>query len=294
LADLACVQPLSTGGIQRQLAKARGVTVLELNKLAETDGSIDQEIDSYLMNLPDADLVVESRMAWHFVPNTLRVYLYVTDYEAAKRIIEARRSDEDYSEISDPIKHILARRRSEVLRFKKYYNVDIDDLLNYDVVVDTTFATPDDVVKEITADGSTGIKPTCWIDPRNLIPTRGPTDLLHRLAPIESEMRGTGFRLRKPIQTLYVDHAFYIVDGHARVAAALRTGTSFVPAAIAASNDQPYRRGLTGRQYVRNTVHATLVSDWEDAVGFRFQDEIWKGRGEAENRAHPDRGRALR
>ena len=59
LAELARVEPLSTGGIQRQLAQARGLSVLELNKLAEQDPSIDKEIDGYLLALPLGELVVE-------------------------------------------------------------------------------------------------------------------------------------------------------------------------------------------------------------------------------------------
>ena len=58
LADWLGVEPLSTGGIQRQIAQQRRLSVLELNKLAEEDPSIDREIDGYLMRLPDGELVV--------------------------------------------------------------------------------------------------------------------------------------------------------------------------------------------------------------------------------------------
>ena len=117
-------------------------------------------------------------MAWHFVPDTLKVYLYISDRAAARRILGAQRSDEDYRSISDPTRPILARRESEIIRFKKYYNVDIDDLRNYDVVIDTTFAPVDDVVKQIS-EFKNASKPACLIDPRNLVPTR-------RISPISS------------------------------------------------------------------------------------------------------------
>ena len=117
LADWLGVEPLSTGGIQRQLAQQRLLSVLELNKLAEEDPSIDREIDGYLMRLPDGELVVESRMAWHFVPNTLKLYLYISDGAAARRIIGAQRIDEDYGTIANAAQPIMARRRSEINRF---------------------------------------------------------------------------------------------------------------------------------------------------------------------------------
>jgi len=286
LAELAGVESLSTGGIQRKLAQARGLSVLELNKLAEQDPSIDKEIDGYLMALPPGDLVVESRMAWHFVPDTLKVYLYISDRAAARRILGAQRSDEDYRSISDPTRPILARRESEIIRFKKYYSVDIDDLLNYDVVIDTTFASVDDVAKRITEFKQTGSKPLCFIDPRNLVPTLRMTESAQqKLGEVEENMQKHGFDSTRPIRTLYVDHVFYVVDGHARAAAALRTGTQLVSAVIAASNDQPYIHGLSARQHVSETVHHSLISDWEAAVGFRYPDEIWQGRARSYTRA---------
>jgi CMP/dCMP kinase len=282
LAELAGVEPLSTGGIQRQLAQARGLSVLELNKLAEDDPSIDREIDGYLVALPSGDLVVESRMAWHFVPDTLKVYLYITDQVAARRILGAQRSDEDYRSISDPTRPILARRESEIIRFKKYYSVDIDDLRNYDLVIDTTFASVDNVVKRITSFRGTACKPSCVIDPRNLVPTKriGPS-ARRKFQKLEESMRSGGFDSTQPIRTLYVDHVFYILDGHARAAAALRTATQFVSAVIVASNDETLAQGASARQHVSDAMDPSLISDWEAAVGFRYPDEIWKGRAGA-------------
>ncbi len=274
LAELADVEPLSTGGIQRQLAQKRGVSVLELNRLAENDGSIDREIDSYLMSLPPNNLVVESRMAWHFVPDTLKVYLYISDHAAARRIVGAQRSDEGYETIAEATQPILDRRNSEILRFKKYYDVDIDDLRNYDLVVDTTFASIDDVVAQVTKSHDFQNKPACLIDPRNLVPTqaRKPS------SAVEESIRTSGFDLAKPIATLYVDHVFYIVDGHARAAAALRTATKFVTCMIRASSDQPYLGDVSAREYVRTAVSGSLISAWEAAAGFRYDGEMWKGR----------------
>jgi cytidylate kinase len=274
LAELAGVEPLSTGGIQRQLAQKRGVSVLELNRLAENDGSIDREIDSYLMGLSQDTIVVESRMAWHFVPDTLKVYLYISDAAAARRVVGAQRSDEGYQTIAEAMQPILDRRKSEILRFKKYYGVDIDDLCNYDLVVDTTFASIEDVVGQVIKPHDFQNKSACLIDPRNLVPTRGSKPS----SAIEQSIKARGFDFAQPIATLYVDHVFYIVDGHARAAAALRTGTKFVTCIIKASSDEPYLGNASAREHVKNAVSESLISEWEAAAGFRYEDEIWKGR----------------
>jgi cytidylate kinase len=285
LAEAAGVEPLSTGGIQRRLAQARGLTVLELNKLAETDGTIDREIDGYLMNLPSGDLVVESRMAWHFVPDTLKVYLYVSRHQAVRRLLAEHRIGEDYRSISDPARQVLARRESEVLRFKKYYNVDIDDLRNYDVVIDTTFAAVEDIVQRIRNHTEGGNRPICWIDPRNLVPTRAIGEWRDdRLGDSGKGIVSSGLDGGSPLAVLYVDHVFYILHGHAQAAAAVRAGTRFVPGTIAASDDEPCIPGLSARQYVQDAVQDSLVFDWEDAVGFRYEEKIWKGRAETSER----------
>jgi cytidylate kinase len=280
IAELVGVQPLSTGSIQRKLAQTRGLTVLGLNKLAEADPSIDKEIDQYLVSLPAGDLVVESRMAWHFVPETLKVYLYISDREAARRVAGAERSDENYGSIADSMEPILARRRSEIARFQKYYNVDIDDLRNYDIVVDTTFASVDTIARLLVyGDGGKTERPICWLDPRSLVPTQSIRELNDtRYREIDKATRGADFELANPVLALYVNHVFYILDGHVRTMAATKNRIQFVPTKIVASNNETYLQGLSALQYVKDAITDTMIYDWEDAAGFRYENEIWKGR----------------
>lgn len=277
LAGIIGVELLSIGTIQRELAKSKGVNVLELNQFAESDRAIDQEIDSYLMDLPPGDLVAESRLAWHFIPDTTKVYLYISNYEAARRIVNAKRSDENYGE-GDALGQILARRQSEVRRFKKYYDVDIEKLDNYDMVIDTTFASIDEVIRKISKNINAPSKDNIrWINPRNLVPTQSIRDLSEeRVNYFENEVIAHGYDRNNEILGVYVDHVFYVVDGHARAAAAIRNKLTFVPVRIVASGDEIYTAKITARCYVQDAVSDSRIYDWEDAVGFRFQDKIWK------------------
>jgi CMP/dCMP kinase len=283
LAGMIGVDPLSIGSLQRQLAQARGVDTLELNQLAETDMGIDREIDGHFKGLSHGDLVAEARLAWHFIPDTLKVFLYISDFEAVRRVIGAKRADENY----DPalaVEKIFARRLSEVERFKRYYDVDIDRLSNYDLVIDTTFSSVDEIVKKIFkhlhVEGRSKDS-LCHLCPRNLVPTHGIRELqVDRVKRIEDDIIARGFNVIEPISVLYVDHVFYIVDGHARVGAAIGDKLTFVPAVIRAHDDEPYE-GRTARQHVQESVTDARVYDWEEAMGFRFQDLIWKGRAYA-------------
>ena len=65
----------STGAIVRAMAAERGLTVVEMNEYMEKHPEMDREIDDRLVALSDdvRALVIDSRMAFHFVRDTFRV-----------------------------------------------------------------------------------------------------------------------------------------------------------------------------------------------------------------------------
>ena len=92
---------------------------------------------------------LDSRLAWHFAPRSFKVYLTVDPDVAAARIFNDQRASEKYQTVEEAKKQILARRQSELQRFKDYYNIDYADLNNYNVVVNTSHRQPDDVCETI-------------------------------------------------------------------------------------------------------------------------------------------------
>lgn len=143
----------STGSIQREIAARRGMTTLELNEYSEKNREIDDEIDDFSRHLGERDesFVLDSRLAWHFVPHSFKVYLKVETEIAARRILGDHRQSEDYSDLDAALTKIQARRASEIRRFRDLYGVDLDDPENYDLVVDTSNASPESVAETILA-----------------------------------------------------------------------------------------------------------------------------------------------
>ena len=141
----------ATGRIVREIAERRGMTVVELNKYMETHPEIDHEIDNGLVALSDADklLVIDSRMAWHFTRGTFKVYLSVNIETSALRIMSAKREGERSTDLDEAVRNTRERRDSERKRYLEQYGVDIKDLSNYDLIVDTTYASPDEVASRI-------------------------------------------------------------------------------------------------------------------------------------------------
>lgn len=140
----------SAGSAQREIARRRGLTILELNQLEETDPTIDREVDSFFASLRDksGDVVVDSRLAWHFLPESFKIRLTVAPDVAAARINAdtGRVSEAAASSPEETYRLMRARRESEKKRFREFYGVDIEDNDNFDLVIDTTTARPEAVI----------------------------------------------------------------------------------------------------------------------------------------------------
>ena len=147
LIDALGAEYYSTGSLVRQIAERMGMTIGELNVYMETHPEIDTEIDDGLVALSDDPrlLIIDSRMAWHFTKGTFKVYLSIDVETASLRIMGANRSGEHVATLEETIACTKARRESEKKRYSEQYGVDITDLSNYSLVVDTTSATPEEV-----------------------------------------------------------------------------------------------------------------------------------------------------
>lgn len=141
----------STGAIVRKLAEEHGIDVVEMNKLMESNPVYDKEVDDGLVALSDLDknMIIDSRMAWHFVRGNFSVYL-TTDLDvSAARIFYANRGQEKFESVEETAEKIRERKSSERKRYKEKYGVDCKDLSNYALVIDTTYASPEEICERI-------------------------------------------------------------------------------------------------------------------------------------------------
>ena len=141
----------STGQAQRQIAEKYGISTLELNRLAVTDKTIDEQIDAVFKNPPwgDKPCVVDSRLAFHFLPKSFKVCLHVDAQEAARRVFNAKRSNEKYTSQQQAFEYLLQRRCLEQKHFFKNYQLDIERSDLFDLIIDTTNLTPEQICNQI-------------------------------------------------------------------------------------------------------------------------------------------------
>jgi len=167
----------STGEIQRRIAADRGMTTLELNQYAESHPEIDREIDGRTVELDrePQPFIIDSRIAWHFIPSAYKVYLQVDPDVAVDRIMGAGRHDEKYASREHGKEEIRDRRKSETERFREVYGIDLTNMANFDLVVDTSFAPPESVAAAIVASFEAWRagrpSPSMFVSPRQLDPT---------------------------------------------------------------------------------------------------------------------------
>jgi cytidylate kinase len=144
----------SMGEAWRKLAEKYQMNILELNQYSETH-PLDEEMDQTMAKMADApeNIIFDSRLAWYFIPHSLKIHLTVAPQIAAERIFQdKRRGDaEEYGSVAEAQAKILARKKSETQRYLQKYGIDCSDFNNYDLTIDTSQLRPEQVVDSILA-----------------------------------------------------------------------------------------------------------------------------------------------
>lgn len=225
----------STGTIVRSIAERMGMTIGELNVYMETHSEIDIEVDNGLKALADDPraLIIDSRMAWHFTKGTFKVYLSTDVEVASARIMSANRTGEHVATLEETINCTKGRRESEKKRYFTQYGVDITDLTNYSLVVDTTYATPAEVAEVILSSlevwrDDKELK-LCYLSPEriNYIDDEHDTEKMTEYA--SALERGEEI---PPVKVFESDGEFYIEEGQESALAYAFNFSTYLPAVI--------------------------------------------------------------
>ena len=149
----------STGTVQRKVAEEMGIDTLELNKRMRENPELDHIIDDAVVKISREragdKLIYDSRMAWHFAENTFKVYMFVDPTVAAKRVIAADRGNvEKYNTVEEARERLIDRSIEENQRFKLIYGVDNFDYNNYNLIIDSTSATPEQIAEAIASEAA--------------------------------------------------------------------------------------------------------------------------------------------
>lgn len=139
---------MSTGNIFRQMATDQGLTLNEFEKLTESDEKYDRELDEVKVTeygKNNDNFVLESRLAWHFVPDSIKIRLYCEANIRIQRV--ANRENKPFDQVED---ETSSREESIYKRYKNLYGLaDISNPNNFDLNIDTTHIGIDEVVNAV-------------------------------------------------------------------------------------------------------------------------------------------------
>ncbi|MDR3263878.1 MAG: cytidylate kinase family protein [Clostridiales bacterium] len=276
----------STGTIHRKLANERKLSTLEFNKLITGDRSfdllIDEEMKKFAAENADTDTVFDSRMAWHFVKDSFKVFLLVSPKVAAERVFFNRvLQEEKYATKEDALKELIGRREIENVRFKEFYNVDCNDYKNYDLFIDTSRISTEEIADIIFCAyeyHSCG-KPykKCFISPQNIYPIGrlSPEEIkqAQRLAEVINNDPTGGYLSglsSQEVPLIKIKNQFFLHDGLVSVMAAVKAGVDIMRADIVYDESGILPDGTAVLDYVRTNTTVKDIKAWEKEKGFVF------------------------
>lgn len=140
----------------RKLAKEMNMDVTAFNEYVKKHPEIDTKIEKSATEYAkeNDNFIIDARLGWYAVPESFKVYLTVDIEEAAKRAFndEKRKSTESFNTLEEQKADLIKRYNLENERYFKLYNVHKEDLNNYDLVLDTTNSTPEEIAEKIKAE----------------------------------------------------------------------------------------------------------------------------------------------
>ncbi len=143
---------LSTGQLFREAAIKLNVPISNFNN-DERIRRLDKKIDSDTIKIGKKrihdNIIFDSRLAWHFIPKSFKVFLDVSWKEAGNRLVHANRSDEQQTDEKKATKELKARWEAENKRYMELYGVNNLEKSNYNLVIKTDNKSVEEIVELI-------------------------------------------------------------------------------------------------------------------------------------------------
>ncbi|MBN2881211.1 cytidylate kinase family protein [Candidatus Woesearchaeota archaeon] len=141
----------STGDLQRDIAKEKGLSINELGQIEEKDSSIDKMVDDRTTKLGETEdsFIMDSWLASFFIPKAIKIFLTADIDERVSRRLKQKRDTESFEEHTVAKEALLEREATNRRRWISLYGFDYKSEENYDLVVDTTDISIEKVVEKI-------------------------------------------------------------------------------------------------------------------------------------------------
>ena len=145
----------SSGNMFRQFATDNGMTMEEADVYMKTKPETHYKIDDYIKKYgkEKESFIIDSRMAWYFIPDSIKIKLACDDDVRFKRISDSSVSGriaykkEDFEKTKEKT---LKRQRDHQEVITELYGVkNMNDDRHFDIVIDTTCIAPQKVISRV-------------------------------------------------------------------------------------------------------------------------------------------------
>jgi len=144
---------VSIWDMKRKLAAEMWINIIEFNKMwddPEKSAEFDLKYEEYQKNLKLSDnIILDSRLWFYAQPHAFKILLDVDEEVAWERIFKAERDTDKHASKKHAIAQVKERNSSDEERYKKLYDVDLWNPNNYNLVIDTSERTPEEVLQII-------------------------------------------------------------------------------------------------------------------------------------------------
>ena len=143
LSERTGLEYIYAGQIFRDKARELGLSLADFGALCEREPRYDIELDEEMMGKASkGNVIVEGRMIGPLcmkrdIPS-LRIYIDADPSVRAGRVMER-----DGGDLGEVIGQMEEREKSEISRYLGYYGIDPSDHRWYDLVIDSTYASPE-------------------------------------------------------------------------------------------------------------------------------------------------------
>lgn len=152
LAEKLGFQSNSAGNFFRELAKEKGYdSLVDFLKNAYSptvnDFSVDIEVDERTKKFgaENDKFIIEGRLCAHMIPEAFKILLTCDEEERFRRVAERQNVDLDSAK-----KETLEREKLYTNFYKSFYKIEnYLDENHYDLVLDTTSVSPDEIIEKI-------------------------------------------------------------------------------------------------------------------------------------------------
>ncbi len=142
----------SMGDLQRKLAAERGVSINELVRTNIDDKhGTDAYVDDYQTALgkKEDDFVLDGRISFHFLPRSIKLFVDADEKVRAERLLNRDAVVENAKSLAHAEEMNRERAGHDRTNFTRRYGVDPYARQNYDLVLDSTRDSPEELARQV-------------------------------------------------------------------------------------------------------------------------------------------------